>query len=76
MTLEEALKVVKQLSLIDKVRLMEVVAPQIREELLTQQQPQPKKPLRGLWRGTDTTDEDITEIRQEMWRKFPREDVY
>ncbi len=74
MTLEEALTVVKQLSLIDKVRLMEVIAPQIKQELLTQQ-PRPRKSMRGLWRGIDITDADIAEIRQEMWQTFPREEA-
>ena len=73
-TLEEALVLVKQLSLVDKVRLIEQVAPQIERELTTAQ-PKPRKSLRGLWRGSDITESDIAEVRQQMWEKVPREDV-
>jgi hypothetical protein len=73
-TLEEALELVKQLSLVDKVRLIEQVAPQIERELITAQ-PKTRKSLRGLWRGSDITESDMAEVRQQMWEKFPREDV-
>lgn len=35
----------------------------------------PQVSLRGIWKGLNITDEDIDEVRQEMWSKFPREDV-
>ncbi len=31
--------------------------------------------LRGLWAGVQVTEDDIAEIRQEMWGNFPRDDV-
>jgi len=36
-----------------------------------------RKSLYGLWanRGIDITEEDIDEIRREMWANFPREDI-
>jgi hypothetical protein len=74
MTLEQVLDTVKHLSLVDKVRLIERVAPQIEQELKTAQ-PAPRKSLRGLWRGLDITEDDITQARQEMWGKFPRKDI-
>ncbi|MGB7713318.1 MAG: hypothetical protein WBL95_27935 [Microcoleus sp.] len=46
-TLEEVLDLVKQLKLVDKVRLIERVAPQIERELA--QTPVHRKSLRGLW---------------------------
>ncbi len=73
-TLGEILGLVKQLSLVDKVRLIEQVAPQIEQELVDVQ-PGPRKSLRGLWRGVDITEEDITEVRREMWGNFPRDDI-
>lgn len=73
-TLEEALELVLQLSLVDKVRLIEQVAPQIERELATAQ-PKARKSLRGLWRGSNITESDIAEVRQQMWKNFPREDV-
>ncbi|MEH1931698.1 MAG: hypothetical protein V7K14_25455 [Nostoc sp.] len=72
--LEEALELVKQLSLIDKVRLIEQVAPQIEREL-TIIQPKQRKSLRGLWQGSNISESDISEIREQMWVNLPREDV-
>jgi len=73
-TLEQVLDAAKQLSLVDKVRLIERVAPEIERELKTAQSA-PRKPLRGLWRGLDITEEEITETRREMWSSFPRKDI-
>lgn len=38
-------------------------------------QPEEKISLRGLWKGADITEEDIDEVRREMWGNFPRGDV-
>jgi len=73
-SLEEALDLVKQLSPVDKVRLIERMALDIEGELRANQ-PEPRKSLRGLWRGLDITEEDIAEARREMWGNFPREDI-
>ncbi len=40
-------------------------------------EPTPSKPRRsllGLWEGVHITDEDIEEVRREMWKNFPRDD--
>lgn len=36
-----------------------------------------RKPLKGMLSGfgLDVTDEDIRELRSEMWKNFPREDI-
>jgi len=72
--LEEVLALVRQLSPVDKARLIERVASDIERELRSAR-PTPRKSLRGLWRGLDITAEDIAEARQEMWGSFPREDI-
>lgn len=38
---------------------------------------QPRQSVRGLWAdaGVDVSDEDIEDIRREMWREFPRQDI-
>ncbi|HJY82563.1 MAG TPA: DUF2281 domain-containing protein [Candidatus Binatia bacterium] len=38
---------------------------------------QPRRSLKGLWAdlGVDITEEDIAEVRKEMWKDFPREDI-
>ena len=64
-TLEEVLNLVKQLKLVDKVRLIERVAPQIERELA--QTPVHRKSLGGLWRGIDISESDIAELRGQMW---------
>lgn len=74
MTLDEIVELTKQLSLLDKVRLIEEIAPQIEQELRAVQ-PVQRTPLRGLWEGLDITDEDITEARAEIWGDFPRKDI-
>ena len=57
-TLEQIIQLAKQLSPIDKVRLIEEIAPQIKREL-AKAQPQPHKSLRGLWRGLDITADQV-----------------
>lgn len=74
MTLEEILTLTTQLPLIDKLRLIEQITPQITKELMTAQSKQ-RKSLRGLWQGVNTSDSTITEARQEMWGRFPSEDI-
>ena len=73
-TLEEALDLVKQLSPVDKARLIERIVPDIERELKAAR-PTPRKSLRGLWRGLDITEEEIAEARREMWSNFPRGDI-
>ena len=73
-TLEEALAVARQLSAIDKARLIVRIAPDIERELKTGK-PAQRRSLRGLWRGLDITEEDIAEARGGMWAIFPREGV-
>lgn len=66
-TLEEILEVAQQLSLVDKVLWKEKIAHQIKRELqVVGTESQPRKSLRGLWRGLDITEEDIAEARQQM----------
>jgi hypothetical protein len=65
-TLEEALDLVKQLSSVDKARLIERIVPDIEHELQAAK-PTPRKSLCGLWRGLDITEEEIAEARREMW---------
>ncbi len=73
-SLDEVLNLARQLSPVDKVRLFEKLAPEIERDLQATQTT-PRKSLRGLWKGVDVTDEDIAEVRREMWANFPRSDV-
>lgn len=73
-TLEEALTFVRQLSPVDKARLIERMVPDIERELRVVQST-PRVSLRGLWRGLDITEDEIDQAREEMWSEFPREDI-
>jgi hypothetical protein len=76
MTLEEVLSLVKQLSLVDKVRLIERVAPEIERDLIVRQ----TLPRRSLWGlcadlGQAPSAADVDQVRQDEWARFPREDI-
>jgi hypothetical protein len=73
-TLDKALAYVRQLSPVDKARLIEQMVPDIKRELRSAQST-PRVSLRGLWRGLDITEEEIDQARKEMWGEFPREDI-
>jgi hypothetical protein len=73
-TLDHVLKLAEQLSPVDKVRLIERVAPQLERELQAIED-RPRLSLRGLWKGIDVSAEDIAEVRREMWSNFPRADI-
>lgn len=62
-TVDTILELANQLSLIDKIRLIEGVAAQLVQELPTQG---PRKSLRGLWQGVDSPEEELRAVRQEM----------
>jgi hypothetical protein len=73
MQLEEVLGFVKQLSLIDKVRLIERVAPEIERDLKTTQ----KMPKQSLWGicaslGTAPSAAEIDQTRHKVWSNSPK----
>jgi hypothetical protein len=75
-SLEEALDLVKQLSPVDKARLIERMALDIEDALM----PAPSTPRQSLWGlcadlGPAPSAEDIDQARREEWVDFPREDV-
>jgi len=72
-TLEEVLSLVKRLSPLDKVRLIEQITSDIKGELMAA----PRKSLWGLCAdlGTAPSAEEIDQVRKEEWADFPREDI-
>jgi hypothetical protein len=74
-TFEDVLERAKKLPLSDRARLIAQLATTMKYELAAPPQPVPRQSLRGLWQGLNITDEDIAEVRQEMWGNFPREDI-
>ncbi len=77
MELKDLLPLVTQLSVMDKVRLIEVIAPQITQDLETTLAAPHPRSLWGLTAdlGSAPSMEDISEVRHEMWANFPREDI-
>jgi hypothetical protein len=75
-TLEEALDLVKQLSPVDKARLIERIVPDIERELKAAR-PAPRKSLWGLCAdlGPGPSAQEIDQARREEWANFPREDI-
>ena len=76
MQLQEVLILAKQLSPVDKVRLIQELAPDIEKELVSNQIT-PTKSLWGLCAdlGNAPSAEEIDEARRGEWANFPREDI-
>ena len=73
-TLEEVLNLAKQLSSLDRIRLIEQITPHLKRDLIVSPS-QPRKSLRGIWKGVDISEEEIAEVKAEMSSNFPREDI-
>lgn len=73
-TLDELVGLAEQLSTIDKVRLIERLAPQIAHDLQSEGA-MPRKSLRGLWRGMSLNPDEIDAARREVWRNFGHEEL-
>lgn len=73
-TVDDLVVLAEQLSTIDKVRLIERLAPQIAQDLQAGQG-KPRKSLRGLWRDTALDGDEIDQVRRDIWRNFPRKDI-
>lgn len=73
-TLEQVLSLARQLPPLDKVRLIEHIAPDIERDI---RRHKPLKSLLGLCAdlGPAPSAKDIDEVRREMWKDFPREDI-
>ncbi len=73
-TLEEVLNLAKQLSSLDRIRLIEQITSHLKRDLIVSPS-QPRKSLRGIWKGIDISEEEIAEVKAEMSGNFPREDI-
>jgi hypothetical protein len=75
-SLQEVLKQALQLSTVDKVRLIQQIAPEIERELIDNP-PTPRKSLWGLCAdlGQAPSESEIDAVRSQEWANFPREDI-
>jgi hypothetical protein len=76
-SLQEIIKLAKQLSTVDKVRLIHQIAPDIERELTDKLSTLPRQSLWGLCAdlGNAPSTEEIDAARIEEWASFPREDI-
>ena len=77
MTLEQIVNLAQGLSPLEKLRLIERLAPDLEAALQAAPSTPPprRRSLRGVLRGCAIGAEEIAEARQEMWSSFPREDL-
>lgn len=75
-TLEEVLSLAKQLSAVDKVRLIERVAPEVEQEIASRERSGTRS-LLGLLKdlGPAPSAEEIDAARREAWATIPRHDI-
>jgi hypothetical protein len=78
--LDEAVALVARLSPIEKVRLMERLIATLEQDLAQDISERDKRPFPSLYGlcadlGPAPSAEDIQEVRDEMWKNFPREDI-
>ncbi len=75
MTLEQVVNIAKQLSPSEQVQLIERITPQIKSALMVQEKP--RQSLYGIFAhlGEGPSEQDIEQVRAEMWENFPRNDI-
>ena len=72
----DVLRLAHQLSPLEKIRLIEQIAPDLEAVLAPAATVPPRRRgLRGLLQGCDISPVDIEEARRVWWGDFPREDV-
>jgi hypothetical protein len=76
-SLKEVIRLGKQLSTVDKVRLIQQIALDIERELTNKSSILSRKSSWGLCAdlGKSPTVEEIDTVRSEEWASFPREDI-
>ncbi len=77
MSLQEVIRLAKQLSTVDKVRLIQQIAPDIERELTDKLSTLPRQSLWGLCAdlGKAPSIQEIDVARSQEWASFPREDI-
>jgi hypothetical protein len=74
---DDVVKDALELSTYDKVRLIERLASAVKYDVPSSEERLPLASARGILAkyGSAPSDEDIAEVRREMWANFPREDL-
>lgn len=71
-TTDQVVELLRQLPPRERLQAVMRVLPEL-EKALPEPASEPPPRLRGLWRGLNITDEDMKEVRREMWGQFPSE---
>lgn len=76
-TFDEISEQAVNLPLRDRIRLVERLVSTVGQELERQQTAKPRRSWAGMCAdlGPAPSAEDIDEVRREMWKNFPREDI-
>jgi hypothetical protein len=75
-TVDEIVELARSLSPLEKLKLIERLAPDLEAALSSATPPtRGRRALRGLLRGCSVGNQEIEEARREMWGAFPREDI-
>jgi len=69
----DVLKLLRKLPPNEQLKVISLALPEIEKKL--GQKARPRKSLRGLWKGVNITDKDISEVRKAMSKNFPRSDI-
>ncbi|MCA0455738.1 MAG: hypothetical protein LCI00_17310 [Chloroflexi bacterium] len=67
--------VFKSLSRLEQIELIEQLTGIFKEEIAQEEPKRPRRSLAGLWEGVSISTEDIDEVRRDMMKNFPREDI-
>lgn len=75
-SLDDVVAAALQLSPLEKLRLVERVVSTLETDVMVSDK-QPRKTFKGVLAhlGSAPSDEDIADVRREMMKNFPREDV-
>jgi len=68
---EQVIDLAKQLSPLDKLRLIENLSRDVESSLKEKTTPK-RRSLRGILKGCSISAEEIDQARKEMWGNFPR----
>lgn len=74
---EEILTLAEKLSRREKYEIVERILDELKDTEEQSETPKPKRSLLGLVAdlGPAPSAEDIDEVRREVWKNFPREDI-
>ena len=75
-----AVDMLRKLPALERLKVISIVLPEAEQELekqLSAENSTERESLRGLWKhfNIDLSAEDIDEVRKEVWKNFPREDI-